>query len=43
MKHAPVILQRDQDWKEVVDAVKIRDDALDDCRLATKTFWEKIK
>jgi len=43
MKHAPWILRRDQDWKEIVDEVKMHDDALDDCRVATKTFWETIK
>jgi hypothetical protein len=43
MKHTPLLLNRDQDWKDVVDQVKIRNGALDDCRHATKTFWEKIK
>ena len=43
MKHAPWILKRDQDWKDVVDQIKICDSALDDCRDATTKFWEKIK
>jgi hypothetical protein len=43
MKHAPWILKRDQDWKEVVDQIEIRDSALDDCQDATTKFWEKIK
>ena len=43
MKHAPWILKRDQDWKEVVDQIEIRDSALDDCQDATTKFWAKIK
>jgi len=43
MKHAPWILKRDQDWKEVVDQIKIHDSALDDCQDATTKFWVKIK
>jgi hypothetical protein len=43
MKHAPWLLKPGQDWKDVVDQVKICDSALEDCRLATKAFWEKIK
>ena len=43
MKYAPWILKRDQDWKDVVDLVKIREGALESSRLATTNFWEKIK
>lgn len=43
MKYAPWILKRDQDWKDVVDQIKIRDSALDDCQDATTKFWVKIK
>ena len=43
MKYAPWILKRDQDWKDVVDQIKIRDSALDDCQDATTKFWAKIK
>ena len=37
------MLKRDEDWKDIVDQVKIRDTALADCQLATTKFWEKIK
>jgi hypothetical protein len=43
LKHAPWLLKRDQEWKEVVDEIKIRDTALEDCRMATEKFWKKIK
>lgn len=43
MKHGPWLLNRDQDWKEVVDQVEVYNDSLDDCRDATVAFWERIK
>ena len=43
MKHVPYMLKRDGDWKDVVDDVVISEDALEECRLATTEFWEKIK
>lgn len=47
MKHTPWILNKNEDWKELwkdtIDVVKVRDNALEDCRLHTEKFWEKIK
>lgn len=43
IKHSPYILRRNQDWKDVIDDVCIREGALENCRAATVQFWNKIK
>jgi hypothetical protein len=43
MKHMPHMLKRDTDWKDIIDTVSVDTAALDQCRDATKLFWDKIK
>jgi hypothetical protein len=43
MKHMPRILEKGETWKEVVDDITIDQDALDECAVATETYWNTIK
>jgi hypothetical protein len=43
MKHTPWLLPDTRDWKAAIDNVTIYNNALDECRVATEEFWEKIK
>jgi hypothetical protein len=43
MKHQPVHITADQNWKELVDQTNVYKDSLDECRQATNNFWESIK
>jgi len=42
MKHQPVILGKKDYWKEFVDSAQIYDNALEECRKATRDYWSLI-
>jgi exopolysaccharide biosynthesis predicted pyruvyltransferase EpsI len=43
MRHQPVLISADDNWKAAVDKSKLYPDALDECVAATEKFWNKIK
>lgn len=43
MRHAPVQISVDQNWRDFVDQTTVYTHALDECRAATEQFWNKIK
>jgi len=42
MKYPPVILGKKDSWKDAVETAPIYENALDDCRHATKEYWNLI-
>jgi len=42
-KHAPTILEKKEDWKDWVETAPIHDNALEECRNATKNYWKLIQ
>lgn len=43
MKHQPAFVETAQNWKDALDNAVIHNDALDECRSATQTFWNAIR
>lgn len=43
MKHAPVFIRPDQNWRDVIDNAVTYEDALEECRQANQNFWEAIQ
>jgi len=43
IKHAPIILDKREDWKNFRDTAPIWENALEECRQANKNFWKQIK
>jgi hypothetical protein len=43
IKHAPIILDKREDWKGFRDTAPVWENALEECRQANKNFWEQIK
>lgn len=43
MKHRPVILDKDENWKEMIDTAEIHSTALDECITKTEEYWNTIK
>ena len=42
-RHQPIILEKDRNWKEVVDQAPVFDNALEQCRESTEAFWQQIQ
>lgn len=43
MKHAPYLLSKNEDWKDVLDNVATYPNALEECTQVTKAFWQEVK
>jgi hypothetical protein len=43
LKHTPLILDKKDNWKELVDNAPVYETALIECRAATIDFWNKIQ
>jgi len=43
MKHAPVQMPAEQNWKDVLDQTQIYPHALDECADANHAFWKRVK
>ena len=42
-KHQPVILGKKEDWKEYRETAPVYENALEECRAATNSFWQIIR
>ena len=42
-KHEPVMCSKNQQWQTLIDQATVYDDALDECRAATRDYWDEIK
>ena len=43
MKHMPVILDKNETWKEMLDTAAVHNTALDECVTKTQEYWDTIK
>lgn len=43
LKHSPTILEKKQNWKDVIDSTPIYETALTECEYATEQYWNIIK
>lgn len=43
IKHQPAFVDTAQDWRNAIDNAVVHNDALDECRTATQTFWNAIQ
>ena len=43
MKYPPITISKKESWKDVVDKATIYDQALEDCRSATRAYWQEIQ
>ena len=43
LKHQPAFVDTAQDWRDAVDNAVVHNDALDECRSVTQTFWDAIR
>jgi hypothetical protein len=43
LKHAPYFLGKGDNWKDVVNAVPVYSNALDECINATENYWKRVK
>jgi hypothetical protein len=42
-KHPPIILGKKEEWQDYKETAPVYENALDECRSATETFWKNIK
>jgi hypothetical protein len=43
MKHAPIILDKREDWKDFRETAPVWENSLEECREANKNYWKQIK
>lgn len=43
MKHSPYFLGKGDYWRDVIDDIRIHDNAIDECIDANQQYWDKVK
>lgn len=43
LKHSPGIVDNHEEWRDIIDNVKIYEDALDECIEKTENYWQEVK
>jgi hypothetical protein len=42
-RHQPIVLNKKEEWQDYRDTAPIYNNALEECRAATQTFWQEIQ
>ena len=43
LKHQPAFVDTAQEWRDAIDNAVVHNDALDECKSATQTFWDAVR